>query len=119
MSSTPPEQIEKSILFIRGCRVMLDSDLARLYGVPTRRLNEQVRRNEKRFPTDFMFQLSQEEYENLKSQIATSSFGHGGRRKLPLVFTEHGAVMQAVFDAIRQLMLPPDPPRRRIGINQD
>lgn len=74
---------------------MLDSDLARVYGVPTKRLSEQVRRNAKRFPDDFVFQLTAEEAENLKSQIATSSSGHGGRRKLPSAFTEHGAIMAA------------------------
>ncbi len=70
---------------------MLDSDLAELYAVETRRLNEQVKRNIKRFPDDFMFQLTEVEFENLKSQIATSSWG--GRRKLPYVFTEHGVLM--------------------------
>ena len=80
---------------IRGQRVILDSDLARLYGVSTKRLNEQVRRNIRRFPGDFMFRLSRAEYANLKSQIATSSLGHGGKHKLPLVFTEQGAVMAA------------------------
>ena len=76
---------------------MLDSDLAALYDVPTRRLNEQVKRNLNRFPEDFMFQLTWEEYENLRSQFATSSddAGHGGRRSSPLVFTEHGALMAA------------------------
>jgi hypothetical protein len=67
---------------------MLDNELAELYGVETRRLNEQVKRNIDRFPEDFMFQLTETEFENLKSQIATSSWG--GRRKLPYVFTEHG-----------------------------
>jgi hypothetical protein len=71
---------------------MLDSDLAALYRVPTGRLNEAVRRNIRRFPDDFMFQLTDEEFENLISQIATSS-SHGGRRKLPLVFTEQGVAM--------------------------
>ena len=72
---------------------MLDADLAELYGVETRRLNEQVSRNSERFPEDFMFQLTDEEFANLKSQFATSSWG--GRRKLPYVFTEHGAIMAA------------------------
>lgn len=70
---------------------MLDEDLAELYEVETRRLNEQVKRNPDRFPEDFMFQLTKEEFENLKSQIATSSWG--GRRKLPYAFTEHGVLM--------------------------
>ncbi len=75
---------------------MLDSDLAMLYGVSTKRLNEQVKRNRKRFPKDFMFQVSsQESGELLRSQIATSNGEHGGRRYLPHVFTEHGAVMLA------------------------
>ena len=70
---------------------MLDSDLAALYGIETRVLNQQVKRNEKRFPDDFMFRLTDEEWTNLKSQNVTSSWG--GRRKLPLVFTEHGVLM--------------------------
>lgn len=74
-------QISQRIFDVRGQRVMLDSDLAQLYGVDTKRLNEQVRRNLQRFPEDFAFQLTAEEWENLKSQIATSSWG--GRRKLP------------------------------------
>jgi len=73
--------------------VLLDSDLAELYEVDTKRLNEQVKRNADRFPTDFMFQLSTDEFANLKSQFATSSWG--GRRKLPFAFTEHGAIMAA------------------------
>jgi ORF6N domain len=87
------EHIESRIFHIRGQKVMLDEDLAVLYEVETRRLNEQVRRNSKRFPEDFMFQLTAEEFANLKSQFATSSWG--GRRKLPFVFTEHGAIMAA------------------------
>ncbi len=79
---------------IRGQKIILDSDLARIYGVPTKRLNEQVRRNAKRFPSDFLFQLTSTETDNLKSQIATSSL-HGGRRKLPYAFTENGAIMAA------------------------
>ncbi|HEX7898856.1 MAG TPA: ORF6N domain-containing protein [Planctomycetota bacterium] len=85
--------LEGRIHLIRGQRVMLDSDLAQLYGVATKRLNEQVRRNSRRFPGDFAFQLSLEEADILKSQFATSSWG--GRRKLPMAFTEHGAVMLA------------------------
>lgn len=154
------EQIESRIFFIRGQKVMLDADLAELYEVETRRLNEQVRRNNERFPEDFMFQLTTEEFANLKSQFATSSWG--GRRKLPFVFTEHGAIMaasvlnskraietsvqvvrafvrlrqmlasnaelshklvalekkydikfRAVFEAIRELMTPSDPKKKR------
>ncbi|MFZ5524806.1 MAG: ORF6N domain-containing protein [Pseudomonadota bacterium] len=87
------EKIESRIFVIRGQKVMLDADLAELYGVETKRLNEQVRRNSERFPEDFMLQLTAEEFENLKSQFATSSWG--GRRKLPFAFTEHGAIMAA------------------------
>ena len=72
---------------------MLDFDLAQLYGVPTKRLNEQLRRNIERFPSDFAFQLTEQEVSSLRSQIATSSLGHGGRRFLPWAFTEHGVAM--------------------------
>lgn len=82
------QEIENRIFTIRGVQIMLDEDLAEIYGVPTGRLNEQVKRNVDRFPTDFMFQLSRDEWENLKSQNAISSWG--GRRKLPFVFTEQG-----------------------------
>lgn len=85
--------IRDHILVIRGQRVMLDQDLAELYGVETRRLNEQIKRNLDRFPPDFMFQLTANEWANLKSQSATSSWG--GRRTTPYAFTEHGAVMAA------------------------
>lgn len=85
--------IEKRILVVRGRQVMLDEDLADLYGVETRVLVQQVRRNEKRFPIDFMFQLSAQEFSHLKSQFVISSGGHGGRRKPPLVFTEQGIAM--------------------------
>jgi hypothetical protein len=103
------DEIISQIYFIRGRKVMIDSDLARIYGVTTARLNQQVTRNQDRFPSDFMFELSLEEYRNLMLQIATSSsktfdttgnpnlMSHsvtsswGGRRKLPFVFTEHGA----------------------------
>jgi hypothetical protein len=94
------EQLAPSILVVRGRRVILDLELARLYGVPTRRLNEQVRRNADRFPPEFAFALTNQEVENLKSQIATSSWG--GKRKLPLVFTEHGAVMAATVLSSRK-----------------
>ena len=88
-------EISSKILTLRGQQVMLDRDLAALYQVETRRLNEQVKRNLDRFPDDFMFQLSKEEYENLKSQIATSSLEHGGVRKMPYAFTEEGIYMLA------------------------
>lgn len=110
------QKIAPLIHEIRGERVILDSDLARIYGVATKRLNEQVKRNSDRFPGDFVFQLTGEEWTtlrsqivtldesphrsqfvtaNLRSQIATSSLRHGGKRKLPLAFTEHGAIMAA------------------------
>jgi hypothetical protein len=107
------DEIISQIYFIRGRKVMLDNDLARIYGVTTARLNQQVRRNMDRFPADFMFELSLEEYRNLMLQIATSSLqtvdnindpdltsqivisSWGGRRKLPFVFSEHGALMLA------------------------
>jgi len=160
----PAERIEQRILLLRGCKVMLDSDLARLYRVTTKRMNEQVRRNIARFPGDFMFQLTLEEVESLRSQSATSNKGRGGRRYAPLVFTEQGIAMlstvlnseraihvnieimrafvrlremlathkdlarkldamekkydaqfKAVFDAIRQLMSPAEPKKRKIG----
>jgi len=87
----PEEVIMSKIYFIREQKVMIDNDLAQLYGVETRRLNEQVKRNIARFPEDFMFQLTKEEFYNLKSQFATSSWG--GRRKIPYAFTEHGVLM--------------------------
>lgn len=157
-------RIEPLILTVRNQKVILDNDLARIYGVATSRLNEQVRRNIERFPEDFAFQLTMNEY-NLISQNATSSVSHGGRRKPPTVFTEHGAIMaanvlktkravqmsvfvvrafvrirevmithrdladklselerkvgehdvhiQAIINAIRELMTPPDPPKKR------
>jgi len=82
------EMITRKIYLIRGQKVMLDSDLAELYGVTTKRLNEQVRRNAERFPADFIFQLSPEEYDILRSHFATSRLKHGGRRHPPYVFTE-------------------------------
>ena len=161
--------IEQKIFLIRKHKVILDKDLAKLYKVPTGRLNEQVRRNIKRFPEDFMFQLTKNEFENLKSQFATSSWG--GLRKLPYVFTEQGvailssvlhsaraiqvniAIMRVfvklrqfifahkelahkleqlerkiekhdteihtIFEAIRQLMIVPEKPKRRIGFRPE
>ena len=161
----PVERIARTIVRLRGQNVMRDVDLAALYEVSTKRLNEQVKRNRRRFPRDFMFQLTQAEYADLRSQIATSSpAAHGGRRYLPYVFTEHGAIMAAsvlnspravqmsilvvrafvgfrkmfqsngeltrkldqlerkydaqfevVFEAIREIVAPPTPSRKRIG----
>lgn len=89
-------RVQRSLLILRGRRVILDSDLAVLYSVPVKRLNEQVRRNAERFPEDFSFSLTQEEFEALRSQIATLKTGRGSHRKyLPRVFTEHGALMAA------------------------
>lgn len=82
------------IIRLRGQAVILDSDLAALYGVTVKRLNEQVKRNQDRFPEDFVFQLTENEWKNLRSQSATSR-GHGGRRYMPFAFTEHGAIMAA------------------------
>jgi len=90
-SIIPAQRIEQAILMIRGQRVMIDSDLAALYGVPTKVFNQAVRRNQDRFPADFMFQLSPKEFANLRSQFVTSSWG--GRRYRPRVFTEQGVAM--------------------------
>jgi len=101
-----PYAVEDVILSIRGHKVILDRDLAMLYGVEVKRLNEQVKRNRDRFPDDFAFRLTLQEVTHLKSQFATSSSpgmrsqiatasAHGGRRKLPYAFTEHGAIMAA------------------------
>jgi len=161
------EIVATKILEIRKRKVMLDADLAQLYGVTTKRLNEQARRNKKRFPADFMYQLTREEVAILRSQFATSSWG--GKRYLPYVFTQEGIAMlssvlnseraiqvnilimrafvklrelllnhkeltikleelekkyenhdkkiQKIFEAIRQLMAPPEEPKRRIGFH--
>ena len=90
----PMERIERAILLIRGEKVMLDSDLAEIYDVETKALNRAVKRNQSRFPSDFMFQLTTEEAANLRYQFGTSS-SYGGRRYLPYAFTEHGALMLA------------------------
>jgi hypothetical protein len=91
----PVGDITRSILVLRGHRVILDADLAAIYGVTTGRLNEAVKRNAERFPEDFMFRLSAAEHAALISQFATSKPGRGGRRKLPWAFTEHGAIQAA------------------------
>jgi phage regulator Rha-like protein len=174
IATVPAERIEQAIILVRGEKVILDADLAALYGVETKALNRAVKRNIKRFPSDFVFQLTEKEeatlrYQsgtsNLKSQNATSR-SRGGRRYRPYAFTEHGAIMAAnvlsseravqasvavvrafvrlrqmiasnaelarklvelelkydaqfkvVFDAIRQLMTPPEPKRKQIGFH--
>lgn len=102
--SVLPEQIENKIYLIRGKKVILDSDLATLYGVPTFRFNEAVKRNKKRFPDDFMYQLTKEEITNLKSQFAISSWG--GRRTLPYAFTQEGvAMLSSVLNSERAIQV--------------
>ena len=96
------ERIVSRILLIRGQKIMLDTDLAELFDVSTKRFNEQVRRNSDRFPRDFMFRLTVQEVRNLRSQFATSRSpsepsAWGGRRYLPHAFTEHGAIMAATI----------------------
>lgn len=165
----PHEAIEQRIFNIQGQKVMLDRDLAELYGVKTKVLLQAVKRNIKRFPEDFMFQLAKEEFINLRSQIVTSSWG--GRRYLPYAFTEQGVAMlstvlnseraiqvniaimrtfvklrqlsythkelahklnelerkigkhdediKIIFEAIHQLMTPPEKPRRKIGFKRE
>jgi hypothetical protein len=162
-----PRSPDQCITRVRGYAVILDSDLAALYGVPVKRLNEQVRRNSERFPVNFMFQLTNAEWDSLRSQFATLKRGQH-RKYSPYVFTEHGAIMaatvlnsaqairmsiavvtafvklrrmalsvealarkvnalerkyderfRAVFDAVRRLMHPPDPPRKRIGFHSE
>lgn len=181
VQTLPLETITHRIVVLRGQKVLLDADLATLYGVETKRFNEQVKRNLARFPADFMFELTAEEFSALRSQFATSNAlpsGRGGRRYLPRAFTEHGAIMAAsvlnspraidvsvyvvrafvrlrelaithrdlaqrldaleektealamqhdtfsrntraqlkqVFDALRELATPPEPPKRPIG----
>ena len=98
MRKTPvaiTKHVNAKTLLLRGQKVILDADLAKLYGVPIKRLNEQVKRNFARFPPDFVFQLKQAEERFLRSQNATSKKGRGGRRYLPYAFTEHGAIMAA------------------------
>jgi hypothetical protein len=100
----PVEIIERKIYLIKGMKVMLDSDLAFLYQVPTFRLNEAVKRNKDRFPSDFMFQLNKKEFTNLTSQFAISRYG--GRRHLPYVFTEHGvAMLSSVLNSKRAVQV--------------
>jgi hypothetical protein len=103
-SAQPPAEIAATIRVVRGQRVLLDVDLALVYGVTTKRLNEQVRRNAKRFPADFLIRLTKQDLTSLRSQIATSSWG--GRRYSPLAFTEHGAIMAAtILDSPRAVQM--------------
>jgi hypothetical protein len=106
-SLIPSERIENKIYLIRTKKVMIDSDLAELYGVPTRRLNEQVKRNLSRFPKDFMFRLTKQEVDALRSQFATLKPGRGEHRKyLPLVFTEQGiAMLSSVLNSERAVQV--------------
>ena len=95
MAKKAPDSVRPKIYAVRRQKVVLDAHLARLHGVPTKRLNEAVQRNAARFPRDFSFIVTREELMNLMSQFATSSSGHGGGRVMPRVFTEHGALMAA------------------------
>ena len=100
----PTERIESKILLMRGLKVMVDRDLAQLYQVSTKRLNEQVKRNMKRFPSDFMFQMTQKDFNNWKSQFATSNFDKMGLRKRPFVFTQDGvAMLSSVLNSDRAI----------------
>src|SRR6267378_4113604 len=102
----PVEMIERRIYFVREQKVMLDSELAELYQVPTKVFNQAVRRNRTRFPKDFMFQLSRDEDESLRSQIVTSKIGRGGRRYRPYVFTEQGvAMLSSVLNSERAVQV--------------
>jgi ORF6N domain len=110
----PVEQIGRSILILRGHRVLLDSELAALYGVTTKRLNEQVKRNAERFPDDFIFRLTRTETEALnRSQIATGSQKHRDPRFPPFAFTEHGAIMAATVLNSPRAVSPMAPPLSR------
>ena len=102
----PAELVERKIHLIRGQKVMLDSDLADLYQVPTKALNQSVRRNLDRFPEDFMFRLTEAEANSLRSQFVTSNAGRGGRRYLPYAFTEHGvAMLSSVLSSKRAVQM--------------
>jgi hypothetical protein len=110
-------RVEGAILTIRGHRVLLDGDLAPMYGVSVRALNQAVKRNGLRFPEDFMFELTIEETKNLRSQTVISS-SWGGPRYLPRAL-KYDTQFRVVFDAIRELMTPPIKPRRRIGFRAE
>ncbi|TSA03609.1 MAG: ORF6N domain-containing protein [Nitrospiraceae bacterium] len=105
-SFAPAEQIERAILLIRGQKVMLDADLAELYGVETKALNRAVKRNRERFPEDFMLQLTVQEVSALRCQFGTSNIGRGGRRYSPYVFTEQGvAMLSTVLNSARAIQV--------------
>lgn len=117
----PIKRVAQSIRWIRGQKVLLDSDLAALYGVQTKNLNKAVKRNAERFPKDFMFQLTSDELRSLRFQIGTS-MGRGGLRYPPYAFAEqrvgkHDEEIAAILGAIRRLMAPPDKPGREIGFH--
>jgi hypothetical protein len=108
LAAISPEALAGRIVVIRGQRVLLDSDLAALYEVETKKFNQQIKRNLTRFPQDFMFRLTDDEFESLRSQSVTSK--RGGRRYLPLAFTEHGAIMAASVlnsDRAVEMVSPP------------
>ena len=106
LSLIPVERIENSIYYLRGEKVMLDVDLAKLYGVPTKVLNQAVKRQANRFPVDFMFQLSADEEAALRSQTVTSKQGRGGRRYPPYAFTEQGvAMLSSVLNSERAVLV--------------
>ena len=113
------ERISRSILMVRRQKVLLDADLADLYGVETRVLNQSVRRNIERFPADFMFQLTPAEANSLRSQFVILETGRGRHRKFePYAFTEYDGQFAHVFEAIRQLVAPPKPGDKKIGFRQ-
>lgn len=132
-SIVPTGLISQKIFFARGTRIMLDADLARLYGVATKNLNKAVKRNANRFPSDFMFQLSSSEMQNLRFQIGTSKIGRGGRRYTPYAFTEQGIAMLSTvlrssravqvniaimrtFVRLREMLAPHEELRRKIEV---
>ncbi len=123
------EAIISKIYLIRDKKVMLDRDLAELYGVETRVLNQAVRRNERRFPDDFMFQLTMKELEDWKSQNVISNKERMGLRRPPLAFTEQGVAqggklqkhdqdIRLIFEYLKQLLNPPQEPRPRVGFRR-
>jgi hypothetical protein len=112
----PDEVIINRIYFVRGKKVMLDRDLAELYNVTTGNLNKAVKRNLKRFPDDFLFQLSEHEFRDLIFQNGTSSWG--GTRKPPYAYTEQGADILLIFTALKELLNPSTEPRPRVGFRR-